>query len=153
MKYFSFLENVKVVIVLQLFKVKLIDAFFGICGSLLPQYLTKAILLGLSQVKLPWVGLLVVECDRIKSFSVKILFFTKINFPMKMVLKNFQNNESIKNRLFSRTDFNYNLLSPFKPTIKTPSKPLFLRVLAYSLASSGVLNLPEKYRLRPSSYR
>jgi len=35
----------------QLFKVKLIEAFLGSCGSLFPQYFTNAILLGVCQVK------------------------------------------------------------------------------------------------------
>jgi len=44
-----FFEYSKVVVVWQLLKVKLMDVFLGICGSLLPQYFTKAILLGLCQ--------------------------------------------------------------------------------------------------------
>jgi hypothetical protein len=38
------------VMVLQTFSVKLMEAFLGICGSLFPQYFTKAILLGVFHV-------------------------------------------------------------------------------------------------------
>ncbi len=43
---FCFLAKAKFVIVLQLFKVKLMDGLAGTWFSFLPQYLTKAILLG-----------------------------------------------------------------------------------------------------------
>ena len=44
--YFPSLQNPNLVMVLQLFNVKLIDGLAGICLPFLPQYLTNAILLG-----------------------------------------------------------------------------------------------------------
>ena len=49
----GFFENSKVVSVKQASRVKLIEAFSGIWGSLLPQYFTSAILLGVFHVTLP----------------------------------------------------------------------------------------------------
>jgi hypothetical protein len=48
------LSKAKLVIVLQLFKVKLTDGLAGIWLSFFPQYFTKAMLLGELQVRLPF---------------------------------------------------------------------------------------------------
>ena len=50
------------------------EAFSGICGSRLPQYFTKAILLGVFQVTLPLANLLL-KFEAIKSVSIKFFKF------------------------------------------------------------------------------
>ena len=64
----------------QFFNVKLIDAFLGICGLLFPQYLTKAILLGVCQLKLAFSTVFVAD------FEINCAVFKSLNFVSKIKL-------------------------------------------------------------------